>query len=300
MVAIPPGSPEWRKLITPSKVAGILGVSRFESPYRLWHRMKGLVDFEGPKDIFDVGHDFEPAMAAMWRRRYPGWLLSPGEVQVTGDDFGFPFACTLDRRARRGKARKVVEFKTTRHMEDWGDLGTDQAPADYVAQVLAQMAFTGYTRHSAHLMVLGPFFEAHVYEIAWDADVVAVMIERCREFYASLEADEPPELDDSVATYECVRELHPDIDAGVVVQLDPQFAWRVLQFDADVKANTECLRGAKSRLLDLMGNAQTAMCGDIKIADRRPHGRGGVALSLATNNLTQLLEGVSNDDSTDF
>lgn len=287
---IEPGSEEWRKIITPSKVAAILGVSRWESPYRLWHRMKGLVDPEPPKDIFDMGHDFEPAMAAIWKRRNPGWLLSPGEVQIVSEsEFGFPAAATLDRRGRRGRARKIVEFKTARHMEDWGDLFTDQAPADYVAQVLAQMLFTGYTKHPAELMVLGPYFEAHTYVIPFDPEVAAAIQQRCLAFWDSLAGDVPPNLDDTVATYECVRELHPEIN-GETVQVEPEQAWRVLQFDADLKANTECLRGAKTRLLDLMGNAQTAQCGDIKVADRRPHAKGGVALYLSTKNLAQLLE----------
>ena len=290
-VVIEPGSPEWQRVITPSKVAAILGVSRWESPYRLWHRLKGLVESEPPKDIFDMGHDFEPAMAAIWRRRNPGWQLSPGEVQIIAPDkFGYPAAATLDRRARRGRARKVIEFKTARHLEDWGDFFTDQAPADYVAQILAQMAYTGYTKHPAELLVLGPYFEAHTYVIPYDAGLVAMIHKRCTEFWHSLKGSEPPDLDDSVATYQCVRELHPDIEAGRTVEVPDDLAWRVLQFDTDVKANTNCLRGAKTKLLDLMGNAQYAECKGVKIADRRPHGSGSVALNLATKNLDELLE----------
>ena len=290
-VAIHPGSPEWQRVITPSKVAAILGVSRWESPYRLWHRLKGLTPPEPPKDIFDLGHDFEPAMAAIWRRRNPGWQLSPGEVQVVAPDkFGYPAAATLDRRARRGRARKVIEFKTARHLEDWGDFFTDQAPADYVAQILAQMAYTGYTKYPAELLVLGPDFEAHTYVNPYDPSVAAAIHKRCTEFWHSLKGNEPPDLDDSVATYECVRELHPDINKGESVEVPDELAWHVLQFDADMKANTTCLRGAKTQLLDLMGNAQYAVCRDIKIADRRPHARGGVALNLATKNLHDLVE----------
>lgn len=286
---ITPGTPEHNNVITPSKVAAVLGVSRWESPYRLWHRMKGITDPEPPKDIFDVGHDFEPALAEMWRRKHPGWRLSRGEVQyqVPADRFGYPAAATLDRRASRGSSRAVVEFKTARRMEDWGDFGTDQAPADYVAQVLAQMAVTGFTDHPGTLTVLGPYFEAHTYVIPFDADVADAIHQRCKAFYDSLAGDAPPPLDDSVATYECVRELHPDID-GTTVNVDPALAWEVLSASVDTKAVERQLVGAKTRLLDAMGNAQVAQCGDVKIADRRPHARGGVACVLATNNLDKL------------
>jgi YqaJ-like viral recombinase domain len=285
-----PGSPAWFARVTPSKVGAILGVSRFESPYRLYHRMKGILPPEPQRDIFDIGHDFEPAMAAMWKRKNPGWQLSRGEVQIMSGAFPFPAAVTLDRRARRGRARRVVEFKTARRLEEWGDAFTDQAPADYVAQVLAQMAFTGYTRHPAHLMVLGPFFEAHTYVIEFDPDVWAAIEARCTAFWESLQSDTPPDLDDSVPTYEAVRELHPDINTGETVEVPRELAAITLMLDDDLKDTTTRLRGAKTKLLDLMGNAQTAMCGDIKIADRRPHAKGGVALNLATKNLTELIE----------
>lgn len=288
-LTVEPGSPEWYQIITPSKVAAILGVSRFESPYRLWHRMKGLTPPEAPKEIFDIGHDYEPAAANRWLRKNPGWRLSPGEVQVVVDPakFGFPAAATLDRRASRGRARRAVEFKTARSLEEWGDELTDECPADYAAQVMAQMLFTGWIHYPAHLLVLTAWFGDHVYEIPFDKSVAAWIIESCQAFWESLAGDVPPDLDDTVPTYECVRQLHPDID-GTEIQYDAETAWRVLQFAVDVKANEQALRGAKTALLDAMGNAKTAQVGGIKLADRRPNGHGGVSLYLATKNLDEI------------
>lgn len=287
-VDIEPGSPEWMKIVTPSKVSAILGVSRYESPYRLWHRMKGITPGEPERDIFDMGHDFEPAAAAIWKRKNPGWQLSPGEVQIVADGgFDFPAMATLDRRARRGRARKIVEFKTVRHLEEWGDLFTDQAPADYVAQVMAQMMFTGYADYPAELLVLGPYFQAHTYYVEYDSDVAWSIHQRCDAFYDSLDGDTPPALDDSVASYQCVREQHPDIESGSV-EVDPPLAESILHYSLEVKELETHIRGFKTRLLDAMGNAKTATCNGVIIAERRPHGKGGVALNLNTKNLDQL------------
>lgn len=287
-----PGSPEWMQIITPSKVPAILGIGRWESPYRLWHRIKGIVDPEPPKDIFDLGHDFEDAMANIWRRENPGWRLSRGEVQIRRDPtvFGFPTAATIDRRASRGRARRVVEFKTARSLEEWGDEFTDEAPADYVAQVTAEMLFTGYTQQPAHLMVLGTYFNTHTYVIEFDQQVADWIVETCRTFWDSLAGDEPPDLDDSVATYECVRELHPDIDRGVEVQIDPKLACELLDWDRDLRGAEKRVRGLRTQVLDVMGNAQYGRVGDLLVADRRPHGRGGVALNLARKNVDELIE----------
>lgn len=290
--ALIPGSPEWMGVITPSKVAAILGVSRWESAYRLWHRMKGLTAQEPGKDIFDIGHDFEPAASAIWRRRNPGWLLSPGEVQIRrgAEVFGYPCAATLDRRARRGSYRRVVEFKTVRRLEEWGDEFTDEAPADYTAQVLYQMAVTGYTQHPGHLLVLGPFFDQHLYEIPWVPELAEAIHDRCRAFHASLASDTPPDLDDSIATYECVREQHPEIEEGKVVQLDRELALNVLKAKHASEAWKPYLRGLQSQLLDRMGKAQAAEYNGVRIAKRSPHGSGSVSLTLQVKNLAKLVE----------
>jgi hypothetical protein len=247
----------------------------------LWHRLKGLIPPEPPRDEFDTGHDMELAMAAMWKRKNPGWRLSPGEIQTVVDDrFGYPALATLDRRACRGRARRVVEFKTARRLEEWGDFGTDQAPADYVAQVLAQMAFTGYTKYPAHMMVLGPFFEANTYVIDYDPAVVDVIHKRCKAFLDSLSSDVPPDLDDSVPTYEAVRQLHPDID-GTTVEVDADLGMAVHNANDEAKATDKLLRGLKTQLLAAMGNAETAVTGDLVVAKRGRHAKGGVALNLA-------------------
>ncbi|MFE5699948.1 YqaJ viral recombinase family protein [Rhodococcus koreensis] len=278
-----PGGAEWSKIITPSKIAAIVtdddgrSFSRYESAYRLWHRMKGLIDPEPPKDIFTVGHAFEPALAYLWCEANPGWQLSPGEVRVQRDDLGFPCLATIDRRARSGKARRIVEFKTARKLEEWGDDFTDEAPFDYVIQVQAQMHITGFTQRPAHLMVMGPYFKHHVYEIEYNPGLCAVIFDRCRQFWDSLESFTVPDLDDSKYTYECVREMHPDID-GTEVELTPELSREYLQIDAEYKALEKRHRGVKTRVLDRMGNAQTALCNGEKVATRSPHSRGGVAL----------------------
>lgn len=290
-VAIEPGSEAWLRLITPSKVAAICGVSRWESPFRLWHRMKGNVPPEPPKDAFDVGHDMEPYAANRWRRKNPGWLLSPGEVQfsIPTSHFGFPAAVTLDRRAVRGSLRRVVEAKIARtitDLEQWGDDLTGDCPEDYALQVTAQRVFVAAAQGEqpvtweplSHLIAIGPYYTDRLYEIECDPSVVAWMIGECARFHKSLEADVAPDLDNSVQTYECLKQLHPDIDAGAHVSLEPSLAIDYLEADEAEKQSKAALQGAKNRLLAAMGRAQYAKVGDVVVADRRGNGKGGVSL----------------------
>lgn len=283
---IAPGSEQHSQMISPSKVAALLGFSRWMSPYALWMEMKGLVEPDPPKDIYDTGHDVEPYVARRWLRLNPGWKLSPGEVQfvVDPDHFGFPAVVTLDRRAVRGRARRVVEIKMARDLDDLDKFGDDlsgDAPPDYTAQVLAQMLFTGFTKLAGHLMVCGPFWTERCYPIEYDASVAAWMIGRIQAFWESLSSETPPPLDDSTATYTTVRKLHPDIAAGASVQLDPDLAVEYLDTYEFAKSVEASLRGIKTRVLDAMGDAETALAGTVAVAKRGPHASGSVALTKA-------------------
>lgn len=283
---IQPGTDAHREMISPSKVAAILGYSRWTSPFALWMEMSGRVEPDPPKDIFDAGHDVEPYLANRWRRLNPGWKLSPGEVQfvVDPDHFGFPAVVTLDRRAVRSRARRVVEFKMARDLEDLEKFGDDlsgDAPPDYISQVLAQMLFTGFTKLPGHLMVTGPFWTERCYPIEYDASVAAWMITEIRRFWDSLQLKTPPALDDSKATYQTVRKLHPDISPDTSVQLDPDLAIEFLTAYSDHKAAESQLTGAKSRVLDAMGDTESALVGKVPVAKRAPHASGSVALNKA-------------------
>lgn len=280
-----PGSDEWLRLITPSKVAAIVGVSRWESPYGLWMRMKGRVPAEPPQDKFAVGHAWEPSARELWKLdgRNHGWRISSKGVQYVVEGLPFPAAVTLDRRAstrgRGPKYRRVVEFKITGSYEDWGDDYSDNAPADYLVQVLMQMAFTGWTHNDGHLMVLGPtVHKRHIYPVLWRPDLVGQILRTCSLFYRSLDSDTPPPLDDHKATYECVRALHPGIERGKVEDVPPDVVTQLRNVKGLLKDSEERERGLKTRLLDAMGDAQYARVGSTIVADRRNGTKGVVAL----------------------
>lgn len=286
---IAPGSDEHAKMISPSKVAAILGLSRWESPRSLWLRMRGDIPPMAPKDAFDIGHDVEPYAANVWRRRNPGWRLSPGEVQFVVDPahFGFPALATLDRRCVRGRARRVLQIKLARDLTDLDKFGGDfsgDCPPDYFAQVLAEMLFTGWTDYPGHMLALGPYYQDRIFEIVYDLDAqkeAASMIEECRGFYDSLSAGTPPPLDGSVATYDAIRAQHPEIERDAEAELDAELAEEYLTATADAKIAETAARLAKSRVLDVMGRAQYAKSGGTLIARRQPGAHGSIALHAA-------------------
>lgn len=282
---IEPGSAQWQRVITPSKVPAILGVSKFDSPFRCWHRMAGNLEPEPDNQRFRLGHALEHALHYMWLDENPGWQLSPDGVQIIGDStrFGFDYICTLDRRARRGSSRRVVQFKTVRDLDDWGEWDTDEAPAYVVAQVITEMAFSGYTAQPASVAVLGPFYEPRFYSIPWSASTWSKLLPHLQNWHVSLQTGEPPELDDSFATYDCLRELHPDIEEsgeGAEVQIEPSHAELIRTAHANHKLAEQQLTGEKSKLLELMGRAKYAKVGDDVVGRRQRSNRNSVSLTI--------------------
>lgn len=269
-------------MISPSKVGAIMGLSRWESPYSLWYRMRGELPPEEPKDAYDLGHDVEPMAARRYKRRNPEWKLSPDEVQfvVDPEHFGFPAMATLDRRAVHGAWRRVVEFKMARDQNDadkWGDDGSGNLPPDYWTQVLMLMLFTGWTDHPGHLLCLGPRIgDEKMYQVEYNADArdeAAFIIEECRRFYTSLSADKPPALDKSKATYECIKQQHPEID-GSTVELDPDEVHDYSVARVAFTAAEEELQLHNNRLLKRMEQARYAELEGVQIARRQANKTG--------------------------
>jgi hypothetical protein len=83
--------------------------------------------------------------------------------------------------------------------------------------------------------------------------------ERARAFLDSIAADQRPDLDSHSATYQAVRQLHPDVEA-VDVELDPVLAQEFTEACAAHKTAGEAKRLQTSRVADVMGNARRAVC----------------------------------------
>ena len=267
----PPGSPEWMRLITPSKIPAILGISPWESQFSLWHKMHGDLPAEQPSnDIFDWGHAAEDSLVNWWKLKNPGWRTNNSEIAYTNSDLPFPNLATLDRRAVRGRRYAIIECKTTRNLDEWGKPGEPHSvPLYYEAQVLGQMAFSNF--REAYVVVLG-YGVPEIHPVPWDRPTWNLIFDECVAWNESLKAGVPPALDASKATYEAVRGLHPDIERGVEVELPHDLAASYLDAVRAKDSAETALRQKTIEVADFMGTAHKAMCRGVKIADRRARG----------------------------
>ena len=293
MADLTPGSPEWARRVTASKVAAILGVSPFDSPRSVWHLMRGDVPIWGGNDATRRGHYLEDGVLAWWRDRY-GIPHEPGVEYVLQPLYtlGDWAAATPDMLACHPDHDNVlVDAKTTTMDDEWGTPGTDQVPTHYYAQALWAMHLSGI--HQFHFAVLHSRLRFEEYVVAYDAEQGAALQAKMREFYDSLDSDEPPALSDSLADFQTMRRLHPDIadktqpDHSVDITEDDARA--LLGAVADLADAEAADRLHRSRVLAQMGRAQFALCNGIKVA-RRQANKNGISFVPLPKNLPLLTD----------
>lgn len=267
-----PGSPEWTARMTASKVAAVLGLSKWDSPLSMWLRMKGLITADETRNAADKsrGHYLEDGVCRWWIDQHPDANILASQQHFVRDGWA---AATPDLVAEIDGETVVMDAKTDESEDEWGD----EPPAYYVAQIYWQMWCADASIGYIACLFGRPHLRFREWRIERDDELTDAIVARCREFYESLDSDDRPPLDDTVATYEAIRRLHPDIDRDAEATLTEAEAAAYVTTDLDLKAAEAAARAAKTAVLDQMGRARIATCGERVIARRQPN-KYGVSL----------------------
>lgn len=276
-----PNTPEWDDLrsrgLGGSEIAAVVGLSPWVSRFALWHRKRGTLGKQEVNTGMDWGHRLEDVICDAWaekrdmldveragtfRHAERTWQLANVDRLLYDDEF---------RPAPVG----LLEVKTAHQYDahEWGH-GPEDIPPYYRCQVLWYMDVLGVPE--AHLAVLIGGSDYREYLIPYAADEAEWLREQGAAFWQTVLDGTPPDLDGSDATYQAVRELHPEIngeDVEIPGELYADYACTKKAFEAAKGAH----QLAKSAVLDAMGQAQRAyfMAGDVKVPVlRRQRGRG--------------------------
>ena len=250
-----PGSPDWQARVSASKVAGIIGLSPYagQTPYAIWHRMKGLLPREEQTRAMSRGHRLEGALLDWWLDEHPDRReVSRQPTYRLTDDDGEEWAiATPDMLVEGPDGYELVDAKTTADGYEW----QDGPPAHYLASSLWQLACAPKAVR-VHLAVLTgrPRLDAEWHVVERDDALIESIMHRCREFYDSLAADIAPDLSDDPAEYEVIRRVHADIDPDEVATLPD---WLVDRYLLDA-AHADRFAASKALVLDAMGRARLA------------------------------------------
>jgi putative phage-type endonuclease len=259
-----PGTGEWLRVMSASKIAAVVGLSPWESRFSLYHRMKGNLG-DDSSDATRRGHYLEAGVAAWFADQNPDWRIDATGTWLHPDR---PWqVATPDRLVTLPDGTvELLEVKTAGDSTGWGDAGTDEIPAYYRPQVQWQLDTLGLRR--CHVAVLLPFLAFRSYVVDLDETDAAYLRDEGRQFLDDLEHDRLPSIDGHTATYEAVAAMHPQIeDVKVDVPDDvaqPYLAALVAEKDAQAEK-----RRTGALLLEHMGSAKDAFYRTKRIASRQ-------------------------------
>ncbi|MBH0778774.1 YqaJ viral recombinase family protein [Nocardia bovistercoris] len=281
-----PGVGAWTRLITASKIPGLFNASKYSSPVKEFHLLRGEIDPDGTNDAIERGQDFEPIIIARFFRRHPELERLPS-ASISRPGLESWAAATPDAIARHRETGEVftVEAKTDgRGDYQWGPNGSAEIPMGYYLQKQWQLHHRGVRR--GYVICLGPFYVETEHIITYDAGLASDVVEFAYKFWRNaMDPDGvPPDVDGHIETYNAIRRAHPEIDRGqhedwpVSFDLAREFEAAVAGLDAA----EERLNLARSSLLRVMGRARRAIVGHGKnkqvVATRQPTKNGAAAL----------------------
>lgn len=266
--------PQWHALrlrgIGGSDVAGILGLSPWNSPYKVWAVKCGLIDDDFvPSEAAEWGNRLEPIVLDKFEEEHPElkvyrdvgtWANNEREWQLANPDALYE---TEDGRIG------LIEVKTSRFEDGWEN---GQPPVHYQTQIQWYASALGLT---APIYVVALFSGSKFREFVVESDTFQqeTYVAQVDEFRQSfILAETKPDFDGSMATYETIRTLNPDI-ADADCDLGDLGVHYVLA-NADFAAAESHLNEMKSRVLDAMGTAKRGLVNDEVIVVRQARGAG--------------------------
>lgn len=274
-------SPEWDEIrsrgLGGSEIAAVVGLSPWVSRFALWHRKRGTLGKQANQPAFDWGHRLEPVICDAFADAHPEFIASKAGTYRHGERKwqlanvdrllhydGEPFPAN--------EPSGILEVKTAHQYDahEWGR-GPEDIPPYYRCQVLWYMDVLGVPE--AHMAVLIGGSDYREYLIPYAADEAEWLREEGAKFWAEVQAGIAPDLDGHDATYQAVREMHPDIN-GDDVQLPAELWDAYLMTKADAEEATTEHKRIKAEVLDLMGDARRALVDETPVL-RRQSGRGG-------------------------
>ena len=196
-----------RSSIGSSDIAAVLGLSDYRGPHDVWADKMGESEpFDG-NDATRFGEIMEPVLLQWYAEQHPGLVVEPnnvlGEQRIyRRDDWmsATPDALAFHRDSGFEYAPRIIEAKSTswRMADKWGEPGTDEIPADYLCQVMWQMAVMDIDRADV-VVVEPPTFK--VYTVHRNIPIEDAMIAKAREFWGYVERQEMPPIDGSEACF---------------------------------------------------------------------------------------------------
>lgn len=262
-----PGTDEWKRKITASKIAAVVCKSPYTSKFALHAEMTGRYEADPINPaVLEAGNLLEPAVAGWYQLHNPGVEVRECKKRNTPvwwvDKDNADFAATPDRilvDKATGEVTALLEIKTARVASVWGEEGTGEVPEHYKLQALWQMKCTGV--RTVIFAVLHAGLRFATYRAEWDAAAVEELTAAATDFMAAVRAGKTPSYAEEPAaysTYEVLRYYFPECN-GEAVMLSDDVIYRARRAKRLKRLANLADMTAKNALAAQMGNASAGV-----------------------------------------
>jgi putative phage-type endonuclease len=266
------GSPEWHAAraggIGGSEIAAVLGLSKWESHFSLWHRKLGRIPERPQNPDQEWGTRLEPAILQKFADKHPElvvdvhpgtWRNDERPWQIANPD-ALAYALAGDGTRPGMPPRACFEdvIVEAKNVNDRVAYEWDNGPPPY---------YVVQARWYLDVSALFGGSDYQEFEIRPDPDDTTLMREEGEAFMRSLVFGPRPDIDAHGETYTALRHL-PD---GVIddrVEVDPELAAEYLDTIALAADWADRKTLVASKMLDAIGNYKGARVGSRHIATR--------------------------------
>lgn len=274
---------EWlearRKGIGSSDAAAVCGLSPWRTPLHVYLDKLGLLPDE-TSEAMEWGLRLEPVISAAYAERvnHEGYLTLAEPPMAAHPNRPWMLA-SVDRMA----GDRIVELKTARTAEGWGEEGTDEIPEPYLIQVQHQMAVTQLDAADVAVLIGGSDFR--VYTARRNEALIERLMEIEERFWRRVEERRPPEPDWSDPDTPKLLDLLHRPEPGKVVDLPESLAYSVNEYliaTEQIRDYEKFRQSEKAHILQAMGSASIGRLSDGREVTRREVMRKGYEVKEAT------------------
>lgn len=277
----PNGSPEWHAAransLGGSEIAAVLGLSPYDSRFSLWHRKAGAIGHVETTPEMEWGTRLEPAICAKYFDTHPEHSDEEGPAGTWAHPDRPWQHANPDRLIYRlndnGTLTTIalLETKFSLFGDGYGEAGTDQVPIHVRTQALWYLDVLGLDTATVAVLVGG--YDYREYTVTYDPTEARQLVTAGEQFLDDIANGVRPDIDEHSATYDAVKEMHPDI-TGAEVELTDDTATGFIEAKHAEKAAKDHARQATARVADEMGDARRATWDGRTIATRQARGDG--------------------------
>jgi putative phage-type endonuclease len=250
------------KYIGGSDIGAILGLSRFRSPLEVWMEKTGKETKKLDSLPLRFGSFAEEFVASEYARA-TGFRLIHDESIYIHPEHAF-MSAHMDRFVLEGGAAnstptptRILECKTAHPFSsgDWGEAGSDEVPMSYLCQCIWYMAITSINQ--VDLAVLFGNSDFRIYQIARDAELETVILQKARHFWTEhvLQDIAPPAQSEA----DCQTLFSKgDPKKSLETQSETlELAKRVALLNSEISTREEAISSIKQAIMSQMGEAET-------------------------------------------